>query len=66
MTSEQLKVLKIFERTFQCYIIEEPSAKALKERLNTLEAELSEARNLLALGYNDPQVESDFDKGLGK
>lgn len=109
LTPEQLKVLKIFERTFLCYIIEDPAAQvracvvrgaatiphhdiwlytvwcpskvcpslppstrrieqqmlshrwpslvqALRERLNTLESELSESRNLLALGYKDPKV----------
>ena len=56
MTSDQEKVLKIFERTFLCYIIEDPSAKDVKERLNTLEAELAESRNLLTLGYKDPMV----------
>jgi hypothetical protein len=30
----------------------------IKERLNTLEAELAESRNLLALGYKDPKVNS--------
>jgi ribosomal protein L29 len=32
------------------------SFQDVKERLNTLEAELSESRNQLALGYKDPQV----------
>jgi hypothetical protein len=27
LTHEQLKILKIFERTFKCYIIEDPAAK---------------------------------------
>lgn len=32
------------ERTFLCYITEDPAAKALKEKLNTMEAELAQAR----------------------
>jgi hypothetical protein len=44
----------------QCYIIEDDTAKGLKEKLNTLEADLSEARNKLALGYTDPKVYSYF------
>ncbi|GAX73907.1 hypothetical protein CEUSTIGMA_g1357.t1 [Chlamydomonas eustigma] len=62
LTPEQMKVLQIFERTFKCYIIEDLEAKNVKERLNTLEAELSESRNQLALGYKDPQADGEFKK----
>lgn len=62
LTPEQRKILQIFERTFQCYIIEDPAAVELKDRLNTLEAQLAEARNELALGYNDPQAGGEFKK----
>lgn len=30
LTTDQVKVLKIFERTFLCYIIEDASAKACR------------------------------------
>ncbi|KAL6764974.1 oligoendopeptidase [Haematococcus lacustris] len=59
---EQAKVLAIMEKTFKCYITEDPRAKELKERLNTLEAELSGARNTMALGYKDPEAEGAFVK----
>lgn len=54
LSGEQESVLRIMERTFKCYITEDPRAKELKERLNSLEAELAAARNTMALGYKDP------------
>jgi len=54
LSEEEAGVLAIMEKTFKCYIIEDPKAKELKEKLNTLEAELSAARNTMTLGYKDP------------
>ncbi|KAG2444565.1 hypothetical protein HXX76_001310 [Chlamydomonas incerta] len=54
LTAEQEKVLRIMERTFGCYILEEPAAAALKEKINSLEAGLSQSRNTMSLGYTDP------------
>eukprot|EP00195_Chlamydomonas_chlamydogama_P009741 CAMPEP_0202900574 /NCGR_PEP_ID=MMETSP1392-20130828/11915_1 /ASSEMBLY_ACC=CAM_ASM_000868 /TAXON_ID=225041 /ORGANISM="Chlamydomonas chlamydogama, Strain SAG 11-48b" /LENGTH=623 /DNA_ID=CAMNT_0049586991 /DNA_START=175 /DNA_END=2046 /DNA_ORIENTATION=- len=62
LSAEQVKVLRIMERTFQCYIMEDGQAKELKERLNTLEAELAAARNEMALGYKDPKAGGEFKK----
>lgn len=50
------------EKTFGCYITEQPEARALKERLNTLEAELAKERNAMALGYADPAAGGAFVK----
>ena len=36
------QVLRIMERTFGCYILEDPAAAALKEKINSLEAGLSQ------------------------
>jgi hypothetical protein len=54
LSPEQQKVLKVMERTFTTHIMDNPAAVALKEELNALEAELSAARNTMALGYKDP------------
>ncbi|GLC57208.1 hypothetical protein PLESTB_001198900 [Pleodorina starrii] len=54
LTPDQEQVLRIMERTFKCYIMEDPKAAALKEKINSLEAALSQARNQMALGYQDP------------
>lgn len=54
VTPEQSKVLSIMERTFGCYITEDPRAAELKEKLNSLEAELAQSRNKMSLGIKDP------------
>jgi Zn-dependent oligopeptidase len=54
MTEEQKKILACFEKTLLCYIIEDPAAIALKERINELEATLAEHRNRMQLGYTAP------------
>ncbi|GIL49198.1 hypothetical protein Vafri_5347 [Volvox africanus] len=54
LTSAQERVLKIMERTFKCYITEDPKAAALKEKINNLEAALAQSRNQMSLGYTDP------------
>ncbi|GFR51274.1 hypothetical protein Agub_g13582 [Astrephomene gubernaculifera] len=51
---EQARVLRIMERTFGCYITEDPRAAELKEKINSMEAELAQARNQMSLGYTDP------------
>ena len=48
---EQLKVLKVIERTIGCYLIEDADAVKLKEDVTKLEGELSAARNKMKLGY---------------
>lgn len=53
VTPEQTRVLQLFERTLLCYIVEDPAAVALKERINVLEAELAEQRNRMNLGYTN-------------
>lgn len=62
LTPEQAGVLAIMEKTFKCFITEDPAAKEYKKRLNTLESELSEARNLMELGYKDPSAGGAFVK----
>ncbi|KXZ48820.1 hypothetical protein GPECTOR_25g405 [Gonium pectorale] len=54
LSPEQEKALHIMERTFKCYIMEDPKAAELKEKINNLEADLSKARNTMSLGYTDP------------
>jgi Zn-dependent oligopeptidase len=56
ISEEQRKVLSIFERTFQCYIIEDNSAVELKERIGKLEGDLARERNLMNLGYISPET----------
>ncbi|KAI9206249.1 oligoendopeptidase [Polychytrium aggregatum] len=51
LSKEDEKTLKIFERTFLCYIIEDPEALALRDQIGVLEAELATARNNMELGY---------------
>ncbi len=51
ITEEQMKVLKIFEKTFLCYIIEDANAKKIKDETMELEAALGQSRNFLELGY---------------
>lgn len=53
-TEDERIVLKCFEKTFQCYIVEDPAALAMKEEAAQLEADLAQSRNTLALGYTCP------------
>lgn len=53
LTASQQSTLKCFETTLSCYIIEDPAALALRETIARLEAELSQARNKMDLGYTD-------------
>ena len=52
-----MKVLKIFEKTFLCYIIEDPNAKKIKNETMELEANLAKSRNFLTLGYTSASGE---------
>jgi hypothetical protein len=56
LTPEQLKALKIFERTLMCNIIEDPVSRELRETINRLESELAMDRNSMPLGYTDPET----------
>jgi oligoendopeptidase F len=51
---EQKRVLKIFERTFSCYIMESDEAKALREEVTKKESELEAQRNTMKLGADLP------------
>lgn len=52
--AEQTKTLKMFERTFGCYIMESEEAKKLRGDATQLEGTLGEARNKLTLGITLP------------
>ncbi|KAI9364898.1 oligoendopeptidase [Zopfochytrium polystomum] len=54
LTADQRKTLTLFERTFACYIIQDPEARRLREQITELEAKLEESRNRMKLGYTDP------------
>lgn len=56
LSEEQRKVLSVLERTFNCYITEDPVAVQLKEKLNEAEAKLAASRNTMKLGYTDPDT----------
>lgn len=56
LSEEQAKVLKIFEKTMLCYIIEDPKVMEQKNKINELEAELGSKRNQMALGYINPET----------
>jgi oligoendopeptidase F len=51
LTAEERKTLNCFERTFKCYIIQDPKAKEIKSKIDKLEAELEQARKHMKLGY---------------
>lgn len=53
LTPQLKKTLEIMQKTFLCYITEDPKATAVKEKLNNLEAELQQWRNQMALGWMD-------------
>uniref|UniRef100_A0A0G4GAJ1 Peptidase M3A/M3B catalytic domain-containing protein n=1 Tax=Chromera velia CCMP2878 TaxID=1169474 RepID=A0A0G4GAJ1_9ALVE len=56
LTPEQEKTLKVFERTFECYITEDPEARAIKEQLNKKEADLQILRNKMEFKYKDGET----------
>merc|ERR1711971_138624 len=51
---EQTRTLKMFERTFSCYIMESDEAKVLREEVTKKESELEDQRNKLKLGADLP------------
>ena len=50
LTAEQVKTLKLFERTFGCYIMESAEAKALRTEAMEIEGSLEASRNTMPLG----------------
>lgn len=52
---DQEHVLHTIERTLKCYIVENPTAKELQEKVTVLETELGAARGGMKLGYTDPK-----------
>eukprot|EP00998_Keelungia_sp_KM082_P007964 NODE_414_length_1972_cov_64.067751_g407_i0.p1 GENE.NODE_414_length_1972_cov_64.067751_g407_i0~~NODE_414_length_1972_cov_64.067751_g407_i0.p1 ORF type:complete len:644 (+),score=174.10 NODE_414_length_1972_cov_64.067751_g407_i0:29-1933(+) len=56
LTDADKHVLNIMEKTFQCYLIEDRAAKALRDDTTRLETELEESRGNMDLGYTDPKT----------
>eukprot|EP00960_Hanusia_phi_P074464 768248-Hanusia_phi.AAC.5 len=54
LNAEQAKVLKLFERTFGCYIMESEQARIYREEATKLEGSLNDKRNKMSLGANMP------------
>ncbi|KAJ3288312.1 hypothetical protein HDU79_004958 [Rhizoclosmatium sp. JEL0117] len=54
LSVEEAKTLRIFERTFKCYIITDADGVRMREDLNRLEAKLAEHRRAFKLGYFHP------------
>jgi len=54
LIDEHRKVLGIFEKTFSCYILENPDAASIKKDIGRLEADLANSRNHMDLGYLEP------------
>jgi len=50
LTEDQIKTLKIFERTFGCYIMESATAREKREESMKLEGGLESKRNTMKLG----------------
>lgn len=57
LDDDDIKVLKCFEKTFLCYLVEDPEALALKDEIGRLEAELAQSRNRMSLGYKNSEGE---------
>eukprot|EP00928_Gymnodinium_smaydae_P043115 TRINITY_DN28960_c0_g1_i1.p1 TRINITY_DN28960_c0_g1~~TRINITY_DN28960_c0_g1_i1.p1 ORF type:complete len:655 (+),score=164.82 TRINITY_DN28960_c0_g1_i1:46-1965(+) len=53
-TKEQAHVLKIFDRTFSCYLMSSDEAVALRNKITKMESDLEQKRNNLTLGYQEP------------
>ncbi|KAJ3377243.1 Muskelin 1, intracellular mediator containing kelch motif, partial [Entophlyctis sp. JEL0112] len=49
LNDEDKKTLRIFERTFKCYIITDPEGVKMRQELNHLEAKLAENRRAMKL-----------------
>jgi len=58
LSDDQRKTLNIFQRTFRCYIIDDPEALSLREQIGEMEATLATQRNLMPLGYTDSSGKS--------
>jgi hypothetical protein len=54
LPAEQKAALAIMEKTFRCYIMEDATARSIKEELTALEGALEGARNVMKLGYQAP------------
>lgn len=50
LTDDERKTLKMFERTFGCYIMENPEGLVLREQCMKIEGTLEAARNKMKLG----------------
>ena len=50
LSGEQEKTLRLFARTFGCYIMESDEARKLREEATAIEGELEAARNTMKLG----------------
>jgi len=55
-TEEQLKILKIMEKTFKCYIMESEEIERLADKTIELEGALQANRNTMKLGYTNPHT----------
>ena len=51
LTEEQTKVLKMFQRTFKCYLLPSDEASKLREDTMKAEGDLEGSRNKMKLGY---------------
>ena len=53
-TEDQLKTLKIIEKTYLCYVTESDEAAQIKMDTVKVESEMGSARDAMKLGYTDP------------
>mmetsp|Transcript_7012 Transcript_7012/g.12949 ORF Transcript_7012/g.12949 Transcript_7012/m.12949 type:complete len:694 (-) Transcript_7012:303-2384(-) len=56
LTEQQIVTLKLFERTFSCYIMESETARSMRKECTAIEGDLESARNDLILGANLPST----------
>jgi len=54
LSDSETRTLKIFERTFGCYIMEAPEARELRASSTRAEGALEDARNKMVLGATLP------------
>mmetsp|Transcript_42996 Transcript_42996/g.133650 ORF Transcript_42996/g.133650 Transcript_42996/m.133650 type:complete len:632 (-) Transcript_42996:114-2009(-) len=52
-SEEQTHTLKIFDRTFSCYLMKSEAATALRSKITQLESSLEQKRNTMTLGYSE-------------
>ena len=55
-TEDQLKTLKIIEKTYECYMMENEEAARIKQETVKTEVELDTRRSAMKLGYTDPST----------